>query len=418
MRTDERVAQAAGDRIADRSWEAVKGHSPIWPSVSVHELHEKTVVAANELDQALRARDFTGWDPYDALSSPILGVFGRTPLSRRIAIQAIKRSPFNLRPLFRVPEQQHTKALALALSAYSRLARCDRSGDFTEQAAQLATRLAARELPRRVGSGWGYDFDVQTRWGFYRSGQPNAVATAFAAHALLDVASLTGEESFRDLAREGLSFALEELLVSAGNERYFAYYVGSEVAIHNASMLLASLAARSGTEHQVALAHGAVDFTIARQHQTGGWPYGEAEALRWVDGFHTAYVLWALATWNANVAVPSDEPLRRGFDFYKTHLIDPDGAARATVGRRYPVDIHAAATSVWVLSELASLSPLNASTASRVLSWTLANMRRGDSRFAFQSHRFHRNATPYVRWSDAHMLLALASFLLMEARSG
>ena len=342
----------------------------------------------------------------------------RTPLFRRIAIQALKRSPVNVRSLLRVPEQQHTKALALSLSAYSRMARCDQGGDFMGQAAQLASRLAHRALHGQRGTGWGYDFDVQTRWGHYRKGQPNAVATAFAAHALLDVADLAGEESFGDLARDALRFAVEELLVSAGDERYFAYYAGSDVAIHNASMLLAALAARCGTDAQVSLARGAIDFTLARQHQTGGWHYGETEALRWVDGFHTAYVLWALATWDRNVSMQFEEPLGRGLDFYVTRLIDPDGAARATVNRRYPVDTHAAATAVWVLSELAWLSPAAEVAASRVLAWTLTHLRRNDARFAFQKHRFYRNSTPYVRWNDAHMFLALSSFLLMETRGG
>jgi len=36
---------------------------------------------------------------------------------------------------------------------------------------------------------------------------------------------------------------------------------------------------------------------------------------------------------------------------------------------------------------------------------------RRDGRFAFQQGRFLRNGTAYVRWNDAHMLLALANYL-------
>ena len=49
-------------------------------------------------------------------------------------------------------------------------------------------------------------------------------------------------------------------------------------------------------------------------------------------------------------------------------------------------------------------------TAERILAWTLAHMRRRDGRFAFQRHRRSAaNTVPYIRWSDAHMLLALAT---------
>jgi hypothetical protein len=41
-------------------------------------------------------------------------------------------------------------------------------------------------------------------------------------------------------------------------------------------------------------------------------------------------------------------------------------------------------------------------------------MRRRDGRFAFHLHRLYRNPIPYIRWSDGHMLLALASYLTAE----
>ena len=50
-----------------------------------------------------------------------------------------------------------------------------------------------RAIERPGGIGWGYDFPVQLRWGSYEPGQPNAVGTAFAGHALLDVAENVGE---------------------------------------------------------------------------------------------------------------------------------------------------------------------------------------------------------------------------------
>ena len=92
-------------------------------------------------------------------------------------------------------------------------------------------------------------------------------------------------------------------------------------------------------------------------------------------------------------------------------LIDADGAARATLASRYPIDIHACASAVWSLSEIPGQSASRLTVAKRVLGWTLANMQRADGGFAFQRRRLFRNAVPYFRWSDAHMLLALASFL-------
>lgn len=382
---------------------------------------ERVWEAARALEHAVASREFAGWDPYDALSSPLLAGVARTPLLRRIAIQSLKRSPVNVRPLLGVRRQPHTKGLALFASAFARLAALDSDSTYGERARELAERVAARALQRPAGVGWGYDFDVQTRWGYYRRGQPNAVVTAFCAQALLDVAALgPGAERLRALARDATAYATAELLVRDGDQCFFAYFGGSRVAIHNASLLVAGLCSRCSARGSDAwtAAESAVRYSLVRQRPDSTWPYGEGRGLGWVDGFHTAYVLDALADWAERA---SDQhaaaAVRSGLDAYMGRLIDPDGAPRASLSSRHPLDIHAAASAISTLSRLSAYDQGSLAAASSVLTWTLEHMRRGDGRFAFQRHRFHRNAVPYVRWSDAHMMLALASYLAADNAS-
>jgi hypothetical protein len=65
---------------------------------------------------------------------------------------------------------------------------------------------------------------------------------------------------------------------------------------------------------------------------------------------------------------------------------------------------------------LADHHPRATQVAAQVLGWTLANMKRRDGRFAFQRHRLFRNSISYIRWNDAHMLLALATCLEAAGR--
>jgi hypothetical protein len=332
--------------------------------------------AAETLADRLERDDFRGFDPYDALASPALRAIARGRIGRTAAIQALKRAPVNVRPLLGVPRLEHTKALALSLSAYARLRRPLDS---------LADRL---ERKQDDAGGFGYDFDVQTRWGSYRAGQPNAVATAFALHALLDAGR-------RDSARRAADFALRRLWV----DPWFAYYDGARTCIHNASMLLAGAIERAGGDG-AAEAGRAADYAVERQRPDGSWPYGEGPRLGWVDGFHTAYLLDALARFRAHA-----EALRRGLAFYRRYLLDSDGAARASVDSRYPVETHAAAWAVILLCRVGDHAG-----AARALDFALSRLRRRDGRFAFRLHRRFRVSIPYVRWSDAHMLLALSEF--------
>lgn len=362
--------------------------------------------AAEELAKALQGENHLGWDPYDALSSPLLRPLARTITLRRAAIQALRRLPVNLRPLLGIPRVEHAKALALATSAHACLSSLDDGPGHREAALALAERLAAKALPTETGVGWGYEFDVQTRWGYYRRGEPNAVVTTFAGHALLD----SGAEELRPLVLQALEFAVSELLVARDGKQFFAYFRGSTVPIHNANVLLAGLVARSAESELLPHVKGPVAFTLQRQKREGQWPYGEGRGLGWVDGFHTAYVLQGLAHWEqATGDADARSALERGLDFYLERLLDPDGAARASDRRRYPVDAHAAGTALAALAELTRYDERCSAAAERVLAWTLENLRRPDGRFAFQRGRLFTNSLPYVRWSDAHMLLGLAS---------
>jgi hypothetical protein len=362
--------------------------------------------AVDSLSAALERSDFVGWDPYDALASPGIRAVARMPILRQVAIQGLKALPVNPRRVLGVPAKENAKALALFVSAYSRLARLEPESRFAGLALALAERLERRALPSRDGAGWGYPFDVQTRWGYYPSTQPNAVVTSFAAHALMDVEELATPGRFAPAVDAALAYARSRLLVEDGGEAFFAYYQGSRVPIHNASLLVASVFHRR-EQHDEALA--ALRYTLSRRRPDGSWPYGERPGLDWVDGYHTAFVLWSLGR------MSEGDDLRAPLDYFLDRLVDRDGAVRASPDSRYPVDIHSCASSIWALADLSEHDPRALETAGRILQWTLANMRRDDGRFAFQQRRLFRSSVPYARWSDGHMLLALSEYLTATA---
>jgi hypothetical protein len=362
--------------------------------------------AADSLSAALERSDFVGWDPYDALASPAIRAVARVPILRQAAIQGLKVLPVNPRRILGVPAKENAKALALFVSAYARLARLEPDGRFAGLALALAERLERRALPSGDGAGWSYPFDVQTRWGYYPSTQPNAVVTSFAAHALMDVEDLAPPARFSPAVDAALAYARSRLLVEEGEDAFFAYYHGSRVPVHNASLLVASVFARRG---QAAEALPALRYTLSRQRPDGSWPYGERPGLDWVDGYHTAFILWSLGL------MGEGEALTAALDFFLAGLVDPDGAVRASPESRYPVDIHSCASSIWALSDLHERDPRALEGAGRILDWTLANMRRDDGRFAFQKRRLFRASVPYARWSDGHMLLALSEYLTATA---
>jgi len=92
---------------------------------------QMTDVFERSLSQLLeycRTEGWTGYDPYDALNSPL----AHAPLlnnrfSRTALTQLVKRSPLNLRPLLRIRKGLNPKGVALAARAVMLIA--DRTGE-------------------------------------------------------------------------------------------------------------------------------------------------------------------------------------------------------------------------------------------------------------------------------------------------
>jgi len=70
-----------------------------------------------------RANDWAGWDPYDALNSPVFKYlpFLDSKWPRIAFTQFLKRSPINFRPILGIPKTENPKAIALILMSFQKL---------------------------------------------------------------------------------------------------------------------------------------------------------------------------------------------------------------------------------------------------------------------------------------------------------
>ena len=108
--------------------------------------------------------------------------------------------------------------------------------------AHAGLRRRAADADRSAGDGWGYHWDMQTRWSFYPAGSPNVVVTTFAGTALADAPRVLRTPAARDGRARPPRWVRDELLVDDGG--FFAYHPGSDGNIHNANLLGAWLVHR------------------------------------------------------------------------------------------------------------------------------------------------------------------------------
>jgi len=386
------------------------------PSVSSKDtIIEQTTI---KLMEYCHRNNWAGDDPFDGLNSRVFKAlaFLHSRIPRLILTQIMKRSPINFRRLLAVTKSENPKGLAIFLSALFILSK---NGILKNEDSihRLLQRLIDLKSPNTSHCCWGYNFDWQSREFFLPKFVPNIICTTFAGNALLDAYARFADVIYLDMAVSAGDFLLEGLNITKGHDEIcFGYTSLHSDRIHNANLLGASYLARlyrmTGKKKFFKSVLSAVRYSTRRQNDDGSWAYGDSPTQRWVDNFHTGYNLCALRTICQCLNTEEFEPqIRRGFQFFRNNFFQEDDAPKYFHDRTYPIDIHSAAQSIITLCALRDLDENNTKLAASVFSWTLSNMWDTRGYFYYQITPYYKNKISYMRWSQAWMLLALATLL-------
>ncbi len=386
--------------------------------------------ALGRLLRYCRNEGWAGYDPYDALNSPLIKALAlNSKTLRTIATQLNKRSPVNFRPLLGIRKALNPKGVALAARALILLSRGQGRDPLARvqlsPAAELAegletdiTYLLSKLDELRSGAYgeacWGYNFDWQSRAFFAPRGTPNVVSTVAAAHAFLDWHDATADERAFEVACSSCRFLLDRInRASDGDAFCFSYTPLDHSRVHNVNLLAAELLARmfakDGREEYRDAAVCALRYTVARQRQDGSWRYGEDRSQEWIDSFHTGFVLVSLKNISAYLGLTDLRPsLGAGYEFYTKRFFLADSTPGYYHDHLYPVDVHSAAQAIITFVEVTDLMPNARKMADRAAAWAIDNLQDPAGFFHFQRRRLYTIRIPYMRWAQAWMLYALS----------
>ena len=368
-----------------------------------------------------RAHDFAGHDPFDALNSRL---FQATPLTnsraaRLLWTQLLKRSPADLRAVALVPAERNAKGIALFALAQLATYRRSKTEEAELQARNLLSLLLSMRVEGCSGAAWGYNFDWQSRNFFAPRGTPTIVPTAFAARAFIEAAYEFNDDEYLNTARSICDFILRDLprTVDTATELCFSYAPDSNTRIFNASLLAAEVLASVGRlTSDAALCHEAeraARYVVNQQQPDGSWFYGTEANQQWIDSFHSAYILFSLKRVIDACALADEfqRSLKRGLSYWTKTFFLADGWPKYYHDDAYPADAHAAASAIVTLVECRELHETSIQMAQQIASWTTRNLRAPQGFFYYQRRRFYTVRKPYMRWTQAWMLYALARLL-------
>ena len=388
-----------------------------------HSLREMT----DALQRWMSKQEFRSWDPYDGLTSPWLHGLQRSQLAARVALQVVKRSPVNLRPLLGIERRVYTKSLSDLASASLLLHRLDPDTDALVHARTFLAQLRHRAHDDGHGRSWGMDLPYASRFAVARADTPNLFQTINAALAFMDAYDLLGEASDLELAVGAIEWLQQRLgtIEADADHVVWRYYPGEDAVVYNVNALAALLLTRVGLATQrddlLGLAERTLAFVANEQNADGSWYYARGARGRWIDGFHSGYVLEALLECTARTpnrrAVGA---LERGAEFFDAHLLEPSGLPRYTNDHLYPIEVQNCAQAIQLLAKLGQHHPdmlrlarqAYEQSARHLLVWRRAGTQ---AYFRLQRGRWLRNDLAAMRWGVAPMLLALQHLRNVEA---
>jgi hypothetical protein len=380
---------------------------------------ERLRQALAETDAYVTREDFSGYDPYDALKSPIfkLPLLGSNHYTRLVMQQVLKRLPVNVRPLLGIKKTLSAVSLARMLEGYAHLFAIDplRRDYYGEQIATCLGRVEALRSRGYSGDCWGYEFDWEPRYSAIPipAGVPNIVATGIVTNALFETSRLTGIEAALDSCVSAADFVLGDLERTVARDGSFCwgYFPSDRQLVLNATMkgarLCAQVFSRTGDPELSDAARAAVSFVADHQRADGAWPYSVGDARSWVDNFHTGYLLECLDAYERDTKDESFRTVKtKGWRYYRESFLTREYVPKYFDCRIEPIDATACAQTISTLCTFGDVLG-----ASRVALWVTAKMQRPDGGFVYQRHAHYTNRIPYMRWSIAPMFCALARLL-------
>ena len=331
----------------------------------------------DKLRAYIEREDYRGYDPYDALNSPILRALSLNQKYLRIAFtQALKRLPVNLRPFLGIKKDYNPKGIGLFLWGYAKLYKSvNRSpgelvnritGETEERQKYLETIEYLLKLLEQLkskgysGNCWGYNFDWQSRVFFIPKYTPTIVNSSFIGHALIDTYLYTDNIKALEMAVSIKDFILNDLNTREENGTIcFSYTPIDHTAVHNANLLGASLLIRlykyTKDEGLKNVALSSLAYTMKYQRDDGSWYYAETDYQRWIDSFHTGFNLQSILYFlQEGFGKEYEKAFEKGVRFYINKFFLEDGIPKYYHDRVYPIDIHSPAQAVVFFSMLES----------------------------------------------------------------
>ena len=376
----------------------------------------------SDLIAFIEEEEYKGFDPYDILNSPLpFHLLGKTGQS--VAIQLGKRIPYNYRPFVGIKKEFNPKGIGLMLHAFSLLDKNNSTADYKKKINILFKLLKDLRTQGSINYCWGYNFrwvnPIKSLPKYY----PSVVVTSFIIKGVYEYYLTTKDEDVVDIIKSASNYVLNDLPVTENEYGIcFSYTDVIKDTCFNASLLgaeiLAIMYSITGDVLYLDKVKKAVDFVIAYQKEDGRWNYSIDLETNKEDeqiDFHQGFVIESIRNIIALTKLKDpkyESALFKGVEFYINEQLWMGKIMKYRWPKIFPIDIHNQAQAIITFSNLADYDETYLKYAENIILWTIENMQDPKKGcFHYRKGKFCMNKVPFMRWGQAWMLLAIASYL-------
>jgi hypothetical protein len=365
-----------------------------------------------------------GWDPYDALYSPLNNKIS-SHYGKVLLIQLNKYSPINFRPFLKIEKGIDLKGVALFVQAYSNMYWLTRNDSYKEKIQKGLDFIISKSLSQKFGYDcWASHYYpyVTTDKNSLECNTPDIIGTCQSIIALTLGHKIIADHEYREAALSASHFLMDILYQQNDKFNFYKYSISEETEeiVPNASAhALEALSATLNIEDNMKVRNNCNEIIrslINMQNSDGSWIYSmypDGSKKRIQLDFHQGYMINGLLSYLPFLSNPNEINKRiiKAAEFYKNILFRRDGSSCYRYPLPFPVDIHNQAQGIITFSKLGRINRNYLDFANMISKWTIKNMQDKSGFFNYQKWPIISNKIPHMRWGQAWMLLAITTML-------
>ena len=367
---------------------------------------ESVLFKTNEF---IKRENYISYDLFDALTSKWVNfITKKSDFLRRVAIQINSKSPLNLHGLG-MKKMVHTK-LVSDLLWYNSLDK-----NLNECESNFVLLFGLKNTGK--SSVWGLNFPYTSRFINADKNTPNIYNTTTTGIAICEYYLINKDDKLKDLIIEIVNSLYDVFkFKDEGDKGWFSYYPGQKAPTYNVNALTAYFLSKANfiLSNEIVdklMIEKIINLLIEEQNEDGSWYYSRLAKGKWIDGFHSGFIIESLAFVYSH-GFKSEKLLKclnKSWSFYISEMFTKEGFPKYfDKSGKYPIEAQNCAQAIQTIATVGLwLNWDEKELLEKVIENSITNLYDSKGYFRYKKFKYFSYRQSYLRWSTSPMMVAL-----------